>query len=60
MRAAGRAGGFMPLLGSTGSQILGAETGVLGDASKHPGTDLLIIVKGEDEVRPAGSAQGSM
>jgi hypothetical protein len=39
------------------SQVLRLETGVLGDASQHPGTQLVAIVKRKREVRPAFSRQ---
>jgi hypothetical protein len=41
----------------TGLQVAGSNASVLGDTSKHPGTDLFAIVKREDHVGPSFALQ---
>ena len=42
------------------SQVLGAKTAVLCDPCQHSRTDLFAVVEGEDEVRPAWSAEDAV
>src|SRR5665647_1561822 len=42
------------------SQVLRTEPAVLGDPRQHPWADLIAIVKGEDEVGPAGTGKDAM
>src|SRR5262245_6095247 len=37
--------------------VAGREAGVLRDAREHPRPNLLVVVKGEDVVRPTGATQ---
>src|SRR5262245_11857674 len=39
--------------GVVGSQIAGPDAGMLRDPGKHPRSDLLRVMEGEHEVRPA-------
>lgn len=42
---------------SFGLEVFRGEVSVLADASQHPGSDLIAIMKGEDEIRPAGATE---
>lgn len=44
-------------VGFRGLEIFGPESGVLGDASKHLGTNFLSVMKCEDEIRPTFAAE---
>ena len=38
-------------------QIFGFEPRVLGHASQHPRANLILIMKGEDHIRPTGTGE---
>src|SRR5438105_15929074 len=42
------------------SKIFRPQSGPLRDASEHPGSDLLTIVKGDNEIGPARTLQSPM
>ncbi len=42
------------------SEIVGCKTGALGDSSEHPRSDLFVVVKREDEVRPIDALARAM
>ncbi len=42
------------------SEIFWSQTGLLGYATQHLRSDLVAIVKGENDVRPTGTREYSM
>jgi hypothetical protein len=59
MAASGTASGAAAVLDS-GLQIARLEACRLGNASQHAWPDLFLIVKGEDDIRPAFALKHSM
>ena len=51
---------FVPMAKSPELEIARCEAGMLCNASKHPRSDFLAIMKGKDEVRVACPAQDAM
>jgi hypothetical protein len=47
-------------LGQATSQIFGPETCALGYAGQHPGTDFVVIVKGEHNISPVWAREHTM
>ena len=47
----------LPLERTTQLKIFGFQSRVLGHASQHLGADLILIVKGEDHIRPTGTGE---
>jgi hypothetical protein len=41
-------------------EIVRYEAGLSADASKHPGANLLAVMKGKDDIRPIGTLQNAM
>src|SRR5262249_43908193 len=46
--------------GEPGLQIAWSQAGVARQPREHPGPDLLVVVKCEDDIGPAGPAQHAM
>ena len=55
-----RPGSSIALLDSHPSEIIRSETGPTGNSSEHSGPDLVLIMKGKNEIGPAATRQGAM